>query len=340
MKIFFLTQFYFDLHKPILYELEKQGHEVFQYEDKRLPLDPNSTSDSLIKRRILKIVRRVARIEEKYWKKQIASDDRFSDKYDLFMCIDGVSFHPFLLQHLKSINPDIKASLYLWDTNKHYDFFRYNDYYDRVMTFDIDDAANTDGVEVLHSYWFPSKVQEPKYKLFVVGSDHDDRLFIISEIYKQLKVAELPCFLRVVINKPKLLPWYYALWGHGKTWYLSKMKEYESKNALPFTSDERVPVVDIVKYIDETECILDTDMPIQTGATERVIWALARGKKIISTNYNLKRMSFYNPDQIKFIDRKNPIVDIDFLKKKEIFPVNEEIQNLRIDKWIHRLIDF
>ena len=33
-------------------------------------------------------------------------------------------------------------------------------------------------------------------------------------------------------------------------------------------------------------------------------------------------------------------IKLDFLKKKEVFPVNEEIQALRIDKWIHRLIDF
>lgn len=340
MKIFFLTQFYFDLQKPILSELEKQGHEVFLVEDKRLPLDPNWKSEKNYIRKIKGFFRRIMKVEIKYWNQQIISNPRYSDKYDLFFCIDGLSFHPCLLEHLKSINPNIKSSLYLWDTNKFYNFFRYNECFDRVLTFDLDDAISTTGVEVLHSYWVPTDPREVKYKLFVVGSDHDDRIDIISKVYRQLEDKGLSSFMRVVIKEPEPLSAFSRLFRSRRIQYKKNIEEWKKKQQFPFTSVERVPVEDVVRLIDESECILDTDMPIQTGATERVIWALARGKKIISTNKNLKRLPFYDDRQIRFIERNNPVVDFAFLNNTDPIPVKEEIQALRIDKWIHYLIDF
>lgn len=69
------------------------------------------------------------------------------------------------------------------------------------------------------------------------------------------------------------------------------------------------------RIISESSCILDTDRESQTGTTPRVIWALASGKKILSTNKNLIKMPFYNEKQIHIIDRNTPIVDIDFYEK-------------------------
>ena len=44
-----------------------------------------------------------------------------NDVYDRFICIRGLSFHPILLEHIKSFNASIKSTLYLWVSD------RYND---------------------------------------------------------------------------------------------------------------------------------------------------------------------------------------------------------------------
>ena len=106
-----------------------------------------------------------------------------------------------------------------------------------------------------------------------------------------------------------------------------------------FIIKETIPVDIVNRIILESNCILDTDRECQTGTTPRVIWALALGKKIVSTNLNLKNMPFYNEEQIVFIDRNNPILDIDFVKsRKEVFTINDYILNLRIDNWINNFI--
>lgn len=335
MKIFFLTQFYFDLYKPILKEMERQGHEVYVEEDIRLRCDPNNPNISQSKRLLCRFVRKIFKIETNYWKKKISSSTKYYESYDILLCINGTSFAPYLYNHLKRINKNIKSVLYLWDTLKLYDFLRYQDCFDKVYTFDIDDANKMPGVELMHSYWFPTEKQIVKYKLFIIGSDHDDRIDIISKVYEQTERSSLPSFLRVFIYRPQ--PPYLNI-GHRKTVFLDKLNSWETKRVLPFTCEEKVPLDSVVKYIDESECILDTDMPVQSGVTQRVIWALARGKKIISTNTNLKKYSFYNPMQIKIIDRKAPVIDIEFLKEPKSFLITDEILNLRIDKWINKLL--
>jgi len=84
-------------------------------------------------------------------------------------------------------------------------------------------------------------------------------------------------------------------------------------------------------------CILDTDRPTQTGTTPRVIWALALGKKIVSTNTNLLRLPFYDDKQIKIIDRSNPIIDIDFINEPFEKKNADYLIELRIDNWVKQL---
>lgn len=334
MRIFFLTQFYFDLHKPILDELKNQGNEVFVVQDLLFPHDPNWRNAPLYKKIINRFIWKIRNPLRKYWLKKINTEGAYNKSYDVFLCIDGTSFHPSLLCHLKKINPLLKSSLYVWDTNKFYDFFRYNNFFDKVYTFDLDDSIRP-GVELLPSYWFPSQSEDTKYKLFVVGSDHDDRMEIVSKVFEQLDNAGVPSFLRIVIRKPKPSR---NIFGNLR--YRRMMAEWLRKKDLPYVITEMIPIQKVVKLIDQSECILDTDKPIQTGATQRVIWSLSRGKKIISTNYNLKRMPFYNSKQIKFIDRNNPVLDMDFINNSERFEVSKYIQELRIDKWITKLITF
>lgn len=91
----------------------------------------------------------------------------------------------------------------------------------------------------------------------------------------------------------------------------------------------------------QSRCILDTDRESQSGTTPRLIWALAMGKKVITTNKNITRMSFYDKEKILIIDRRNPVLDMNFINS----PVSgtcmsKDLQNVRIDNWCKSIISF
>jgi len=102
---------------------------------------------------------------------------------------------------------------------------------------------------------------------------------------------------------------------------------------------KRIRITDTLQIIKESDCVLDTDRESQSGTTPRLIWALAMGKKVVTTNKNIVKFDFYSPQQILVIDRNNPIVPIEFIST----PLPEDfkapnIDNLRIDNWVKRLI--
>ena len=323
MKIFFLTPFYYDLHVPILNELKRQGHDVFCVEDKLQRFDYSLNEINPLVKASFKLISYFVNIKRKLWQKQIAEHSEYQAQYDLFLCINGVSFHPLLLDYLRKKNPLIRSVLYLWDTLNYYDYLQYRSCFDKIMTFDWADAMKDSSIDLLPSYWLPTPSLPIKYDLSMIGSDHDGRFNFISNIYKQAEKAGLSSFIKVVIQKPVNSP---------------NDPEYNKKLLAPFATSQSFPFDQVLTIIDESRCILDTDRPTQTGATQRVIWALARGKKIISTNINLKNMPYYRKEQIVFIDRENPVLNIDFIKKESTFDIDDNLIQLRIDKWVKTLI--
>lgn len=337
MKIFFLTSHYYDLYKPILAELKNRGHQVYLKEDKQLPADYNYRNVNCIVKLFCWFYRLGDSFLIRYWKRQIREDRAYSDAYDFFLCINGVSFHPFLLNHLKKNNPNIRSSLYVWDTSRLYNYFRYNNCFDKVFSFDYEDASCYKDVFFLPSYWTESNKKGIEYQLSIIGSDHDDRLDIVSQVYKQMVDNNLSSFLKIVLKRPVQPDTWYRRILHNHE-YKKALCDWAAKKELPYTTEKNFSVDEVIDVIDKSECILDTEMPIQTGASQRVIWALARGKKVISTNKNLEQMPFYDKKQIMFIDRKKPAIDVAFIKETIAPKNNPELLKLRIDNWIKILI--
>ena len=337
MKIFFLTSHYYDLYKPSFKELKNRGHQVFLKEDKQLPADFNYRNVNWLVKLFCWFYRFGDSYLIRYWKRQIRDNRAYGDAYDIFLCINGVSFHPYLLNHLKKNNPNIRSSLYVWDTSRLYDYFRYKNYFDKVFSFDYEDASRYKDVHFLSSYWTESSKKATEYQLSIVGSDHDDRLNIVSQVYKQMKDNDLSAFFKIVLKRPVQPDTWYRKILHNHE-YKKALCDWKAKKELPYTTEKIFSVDEVIDIIDRSECILDTEMPIQTGASQRVIWALARGKKVISTNKNLELMPFYNNKQIMFIDRKKPTIDIGFIKNSITSENNPELLKLRIDNWVKILI--
>ena len=344
MKILLLANDYLGLSKPILKEIQQQGHEVLYVADDALSTDCYYRKINRFVKIIRNIFNRLFHIYEKYWEKAIKNNTNINDFFDVLFCIQGVSFHPYLLNILRKHNPHIKTSLYIWDSNKYYDYFRNAIFFDQVFTFDIEDSKQGEFVNFLPFYWLPHNdtYRNIKYDISIIGSDHDGRIEIVEKVYNQIN-SNLRSYFKIIIskfplrtNRLKLI--FMLLFKY--VCFVETLEKWKHKLTLPFVSFEYMPQEDVNKIIQESNCILDTDRECQSGTTPRVIWALAMGKKIISTNTHLVDMPFYNEKQIKIIDRNNPEIDIDFAKTEEIFDKSEYISDLRIDNWVKKFINF
>ena len=342
MKILFLANDYMGLAMPILKEMQRQGHEVLYIPDNNLSTDCYLKNSNRFFQTLRNIYNILFRVYQRYWKK----NTNINCYYDLLFCIQGVSFHPYLLRILKKYNPNIKTSLYIWDSNKYYDYIRNAKYFDKVFTFDIEDSKCTPKIKFLPFYWIPNENDEctnNKYDISIVGSDHDGRTEIVEKVYKQID-NKLKCYFRIVANRfpfqvsnrGKLI--FTLLFRYNQ--FLEIVEKYKHKLTLPFIAFDYIQMEQVNSIIQNSNCILDTDRECQTGTTPRLIWALAMGKKIISTNTHLVEMPFYDEKQIQIIDRNNPIVDIDFIQKEELFKTSAYVICLRIDNWIKNFIEF
>ena len=96
--------------------------------------------------------------------------------------------------------------------------------------------------------------------------------------------------------------------------------------------------------MEESECVLDIDRPMQTALTPRLVWALAAGKKIITSNQNYRRLleSIVSKDvitlQVKCIDVNKPILDVEFMNKKLSFSSKIGMERLYIQNWVNTIL--
>lgn len=345
MKIFLLCPYYLNLYIPIVEEFERNGHKVYVCEDVLLPHDTYFKNTHVRLRRLKRIFLRMTFFYERYWRKKMSENKTaFQDKYDIFLCINGISFDPYLLRILKANNPTLRTFLYLWDTNRFYDYFRNRKYFQHVFSFDYEDAK-TEGVDYLPNYWIttPDSQLPIKYALSMIGSNHDGRIGIVSNIANQLKEMGMPYYMKVFVGEAR------ELTANEKVDYDIAIKNnnqemiemYEAKMGIThqeYTTTEMLSVSEVNRILLQSNCILDTDRSSQTGLTPRLIWALALGKKVITTNMNIKKMPFYNSKQIMLIDRKHPIVDKQFLSERQLFPTHPFLITLRIDNWVKNFI--
>ena len=94
---------------------------------------------------------------------------------------------------------------------------------------------------------------------------------------------------------------------HGRLVYLFKkffdksFKEFDYKK-ISFIS---LNVSQIVGLYKKSDVILDINHPSQKGLTMRTFESIGAGKKLITTNSEVKRYCFYNPNNILVIDREN-----------------------------------
>lgn len=346
MRILLLSPNYVGIHIPIIEELKKQGHQVVWIEDVDIPYNFRIPRTPLNRLRC-KFNTFIKNPHRKYWEKVWKEKKAVMEEpFNLFFCINGRSLCPELFSKLNSM-PNIRKVLYVWDSVSIFDFFYYNNEFDKIYTFDQVDAQKYQNVNYLPFFWFDKKEYrstDKRYDISIIGTDHDDRYNIVEKILPQVKGAGLSYYFKILIFKPD---YSHIAFYRTRLKYSSSLKTiikkseevYFKKVSSEIATIQPISPEDYNHIMDETSCVLDTDRGTQSGITPRAIWALSKGKKMITTNRNFINTPFYNPEQILIIDRNNPDLDIDFIRSEKKFDMHPFFEKLRIDNWLSNFLN-
>ena len=171
--------------------------------------------------------------------------------------------------------------------------------------------------------------------LFIKG------IYFIKKVVEQLKVDHIRYYIKCIVRKRKLtlVPKvkYYIYKILKRTDKIEFFDVYYNLKYLDFIEYHSYTPGEFCKIMAESECLLDTDFEGQSGATPRLIWALALNKFIYTTNRNIVNSSFYNKEFIAIIDRDNPRIDFSLLPKH---PINsrKSVECLRSDLWVRNFL--
>lgn len=340
MRILFITPFIQNMYKDIESEFVAQGHQVFVVQDKKFFADP-----FYVDRKFLKCLKNIIWNQEstQYWKRMFQSTEELNIPFDFLFVISGTSVNRYMVERLKKINPSMRSAIYTWDSCKFYRFDRHLRYFDRGYNFDIEDVKRDSRWILLPIYCKRTKFRQEsryKYDIFSIGSNHDGRYSFIKKILPQLQKTNIRYFIKIVTNPIKL-----SIRDRFFLRFTSNPRREEIKEEIAFSqglenfellSREKILARDYDEISQCSSCVLDDQRENQSGLTARFMWALAEGKKIITTNQAAYNYDFVSHEQVAIIQKRDPFMPLDFLQNNSYDKSN--ILPFIIDNWIKTIL--
>jgi hypothetical protein len=320
-KILFFSVQTFNLEVEIKNKLEELGAIVTYY-------DERPANSSIIKG-IIRLKRSLVQKRiDRYYNTILASSAK--NKFDFLFVNRGEIVPAFFLKEFKKMQKNCIFIFYTWDSfTNHAHPTTILKYFDRKFTFDSNDAIkfkiNFRPLFFLDKYKNLKNAinLKPKYNLLFLGTAHSDRYNISSEIAFWCKKNNLTSYC-----------FYYM---HGRLVYFYKkffdksFKEFDFKR-LSFKS---LSVDRILEFYKDSDVILDINHPGQKGLTMRTFESVGACKKLITTNDEIIKYSFYNPKNILVIDRNNIKIDKRIFDTKYEEIDSETYKKMSIDGWIN-----
>ena len=249
-----------------------------------------------------------------------------NDRYDAVFIVRGARLTPEILSTLKENIPNVPFYLYQWDSYRQNDYRPIISFFDSVSTFDSKDSdeLNLRYEPLFYTDTFKNikKINEKKsYDLVFYGAYHSDRLIVIKHFEKLFSEAGLVFKNHLYIKK---LPLFFRF-----------LKGEIKFDDLRFFKTYSVSANEIALNYAKTKAVLDIELSIQSGLSIRTFEVLGSGAKLITTNANIVKEKFYNPEQIMVIDRKAINVDLSFFTSSSKYC---DMKYHHIDTWLDRIL--
>jgi len=345
LRILLITPQFYGIEKTIKSVLEDSGYEVVWLENKTLPLDYHGTKSKF--KLLRKIYYFLFSPAYRYLKKELSNIS--SQKFDILFSINAHVICPYLFKILKNKNPDLFSVLYLWDSFSMYDWSREIQLFNKVYSFDPEDCVIYKIAYKPIFYIKNNNKKKIKHEadLFFVGKFSTERLKQLDKLLKPIYDSGLTCFVQLY-PAYRILFHNYIIYSilrklNIKSYqimkYLLNFEAVEGILKKDYITQEKINYNEVQSRLMVSNVILDLPYHDQTGYTHRLIEALANGKKVITTNTQITRESFFNPDQIHLIDYVNPEMNISWIKERSEFSVDSFFSDLELSIWLNSMID-
>lgn len=317
-KILFFAPLFFEYEKKIAKKMEKMGAIVDMYNVRSV----TSAKD----RALLKISARLFHSKSLAYYEKIIRENK-GKEYDYILVIKCDMTPERILAKFRKEFPKAKMCLYLWDSVKNIPgILGKFQYFDTLHSFDMEDCKKYRELKFRPLFYADefckeAKTDVQKYEVSFAGTVHSDRFAVIKQVRERTE-------------KKGDSVWYCYLQSKF-IYYFYKVTKREFANTKITDFDfKKLESKDIVEIVRQSKAVLDIQHPKQTGLTMRTIEMLGMNKKLITTNAAILNYDFYNPNNIKVVDRKNVVIDEMFLDTK-YEPLSEEIYNkYSLHSWI------
>jgi hypothetical protein len=254
-------------------------------------------------------------------------------EFDIIFLLNPEAMPLSFLEMCKSRWQNALVVMYMWDSiQNRKNTLDYVPYCDRVLTFDKGDAAlhKFDFRPLFYLDLYSAIRQEAapiKYDLCFMGTAHSDRYSIVKSVKEWCDANELRC--------------YFYLYMQNKTFYyvnkLTKKNGDPSIEEISFTKRSAAEIVDVVR---SSRAVLDIQHFKQTGLTMRTLETVGAGKKLITTNPEVKEYDFYDKDRVMVLDRSNPAesLNLEFFREDDRQVSESVIDGYSIGSWLKDIL--
>lgn len=297
--VLFISVKFFNYQNLIKKQLEEMGAMVDWFDER--------PSNSVFTKAMIRMNKKLISSEiNDYFKKII---DAIGNKnYHYFLLFKGEATPKFFIEFLKKNNPNIKLVFYTWDSfNNNKNGLEIINLFDYKFTFDSEDAKKYNiGFRPLFYVKDYAELyittNEIKNDVVFIGTAHSDRYTIVEKIRGWCDQNNLKLFT-FYFSPSKVLFKYHKL--------TNKDFKMFDNDKIAFKSLNHEEVIDIYR---NSKVILDINHPGQKGLTMRTFETLGAGRKLITTNSEIKKYPFYNKENIMIVDRNNVDLDLNFFK--------------------------
>jgi len=319
--ILFISASFFNYEKAVISRMQEMGATVDFFDER--------PSNSALTKGIIRVYPKLIQKKIGDWYDSIL---RHTDKkkYDYFLLIKGESIPFTFLEEFKKRHPETRTVFYSYDTVKEYPrMLKLFPYFDRKFSFEPADVLKY-GFRLrplfyLNDYLKTNQKNDFKYDLVFVGSAHTDRYRIGEEV-------------RSILDSQKKKSCFYY-YSPGKLFFY--LKRIFDKNMKSFDvsklSFEKLSHQQIAEIYEESFSVLDINKPFQFGISMRTFETLASGRKLMTTNPEIRFYPFYNPNNVLIIDREKVEIPNQFFESDFEQTDSEFKHRLSVDNWIESL---
>lgn len=315
MKALLIIPKFFSYEMYIKKELQNIGYDVnVVYE--------NVDQFSIIAKIQITFLRNKIRYFNRYFRKAIGNN-----AYDIVVVIRAAFLSCDVIKHIKENSPLARLYMYQWDSVKNNpNALVVAPYFDKVSTFDIDDAKKY-GWSYRPLFFINSSERtiHRKYDIAFICTLHSRRV----KIFHKLKCSGGDNFLYLYSKFSHLIKERYF---HRNSEYCGvSLKDVKFKSLSLEQANAIMGMANIV---------VDYTHPAQTGFTMRTCEAIGHRCKLVTNNKLVKNADFYNVNNVYVYDVNDFQIPESFMNSPYIEFSENIYERYSISNWIKEIIDY